>query len=100
MSTALPRTRYQVTVKGGRIGKARQVPDFKIEVKARPHDLDRIRDEVCRRISHYARTKGTDVALQLPPNTDAIYGDVYCDLSEHPIGRIKLELLMDEPEDD
>lgn len=85
------RTKYLVTVQHGRIGKARQIQPFEIEVKALPHNLDKMRDEVCRHISRFAKTKGTDVVFELLPNRHEIHGDVYSNLSEHPIGRIKLE---------
>lgn len=91
----LPRTSYRVFVKDGRIGKARQIAPFDIEVKALPHDLDRIRDEVCRHISRYAKTKGTDVIFDLRPDTHFIYADVYSNLSNQPIGLIKLEQIKE-----
>lgn len=91
----LPRTRYKVTAQNGRIGKARQIEPFEIEVKALPHNLDKMRDEVCRAISRFARTKGLDVVLSLPPGTAAIYGDVYSNLSNTPIGRIRFDLIKE-----
>lgn len=96
MSAALARTRYLVTAKDGRIGKSRQVQPFEIEVKALPHDLDRIRDETCRVISRFAKTKGLDIVLFLPEGTSALYANVYSSLSNTPIGALKFEQLEED----
>jgi len=96
MGVALPRTRYLVKVKDGRIGKARQIKPFEIEVKSLPHDLDKIADELCRYISRYTKTKGTDVQIILPPRTTSLYAEVYSSHSQTAVGLVRIDQIEED----
>lgn len=91
-------TQYLVTVKDGRIGKSRQIKPFKIEYIGRSGNLDELAETAERSLVRFAGTKRVTVAIQLPPNTETIYADVYCDRSETPIGRVKFDRIKEETE--
>lgn len=88
--------KYLVTVKDGRLGKARQVRPFKIEYEGRPGDIDKLHDAAVHAVARFVGTKRVIFALEFPPSTPAIYTDVYKDDCETPVGRVKFDPIEEE----
>jgi hypothetical protein len=88
--------KYLVTVKDGRLGKARQIRPFRVEYEGLPGDLDKLQDVAVRHIARFAGTKRIAIAMEFPSDTAAIYTNVYCDRSETPIGRVKFDPIKEE----
>lgn len=97
---ALPRTKYLVTVKDGRLGKARQIAPFEIEVKALHGDWDKIEEELARHIARYCKTKGIWTELHLPPDTAAYYGAVYTKGNPTLMGMVRIDRIEESTEED
>ena len=87
---------YLLTVKDGRIGKARQIKPFKVGYDGRHGDLDELRNVAERRLARFAQTRRVDVVFDLLPNRTELHAYVYCDKSNTPIGHIKFEKIEEE----
>lgn len=89
-------TEYLLTVKDGRLGKARQIRPFKVGYIGRPGDLDELVEVAAKHLKRFSGSRHVDLVLELPANTSTIYANVYCDRSQTPIGRVKFDHIKEE----
>jgi hypothetical protein len=89
-STAV--TKYQVTPERGRVGKARQVQPFELEVNSLPHDLGKIEKALTVATHRYLRRYDTKTNVNVTDVSAVFQAEIICD------GSVVARLLVEQIE--